>query len=340
MKLTIIIRLVVSCLIGFSLIGCETRSDPDQKSMQQIKLALDWFPNANHAGLFLAIEKGYFAEEGLEVSAYTPENPASILQTVGTGADDFGINYQPDLLLARDKGVPVISVAGIVQSPLNSVMTLRSSGLKRPRDLEGKKIGYPGIPLNEPMLDTMLKNDGLMEGLEQVELVNVGFNLGASLISGQVDACVGCFWTYESIAMKNQGFPVEIMRMEDWGVPPYYELILVTNEDMHNNESKTIQKFVNAIIRGYTEASRDPQAAVDSLLRAHPEVDPEIDRLGADLLAPLWKGDMPRVGWQSEVRWKEFALWMQNNRLIDNNMDVSKAYSNSYVTKIPAENLD
>ena len=340
MKLTIIIRILVSCLICVFLIGCEMGSDSDQESMQQIKLALDWFPNANHAGLFLAIEKGYFAEEGLEVSTYTPEDPASILQTVGTGADDFGINYQPDLLLARDQGVPVISVAAIVQTPLNSVMTLRSSGLKRPRDLDGKKIGYPGIPLNEPMLDTMLKYDGVMEGLERVELVNVGFNLGAALISGQVDACVGCFWTYESIAMKNQGFPVEIMKMEEWGVPSYYELILVTNEDMHEKEGKTVQKFVNAIIRGYTEASRDPQAAVDSLMRAYPEIDPEIDRPGADLLAPLWKGDVARVGWQSQVRWEQFSSWMQNNGLIDNNMDVSKAYSNSYVAEVPSGNLD
>ena len=339
MRLINIIRLVVSCLIWISLIGCEVNSDIDQDSMEQISLALDWFPNANHAGLFLAIENGYFAEEGLEVSAYTPEDPASILQTVGTGADDFGINYQPDLLLARDKGVPVLSVAGIVQSPLNSVMTLHSSGLKRPRDLDGKKVGYPGIPLNEPMLDTMLKYDGVTKGLEQVELVNVGFNLGASLISGQVDACVGCFWTYESIAMKNQGFPVEIMKMEEWGVPPYYELILVTNEDMHERKGKTVQKFVNGMIRGYMEASRDPQAAVDSLMRAHPEIDPEIDRPGADLLAPLWKGDVPRVGWQSQVIWEQFSLWMQNNGLIDN-MDISKAYSNSYVAQAPTVNPD
>ena len=339
MRLTTITGFFVLCLIWISLTGCEGRFSNDQESMEQVSLALDWFPNANHAGLFLAIEKGYFTEEGLEVSAYTPEDPASILQTVGTGADDFGINYQPDLLLARDRGVPVLSVASIVQGPLNSVMTLETSGLKRPRDLDGKKIGYPGIPLNEPMLDTMLKYDGVTKGLEQVELVNVGFNLGASLISAKVDACVGCFWTYESIAMKNQGFPVEIMRMEEWGIPPYYELILVTNEDMNERNGKTVQKFVNAITRGYLEASRDPQAAVDSLIRAHPEIDPQIDRPGADLLAPLWKGDAPRIGWQSQATWEQFSLWMQNNELIDN-MDVSKAYSNSYVSNVPDGNLD
>ena len=120
MRLTTITGFFVLCLIWISLTGCEGRFSNDQESMQQVSLALDWFPNANHAGLFLAIEKGYFTEEGLEVSAYTPEDPASILQTVGTGADDFGINYQPDLLLARDRGVPVLSVASIVQGPLNS----------------------------------------------------------------------------------------------------------------------------------------------------------------------------------------------------------------------------
>ena len=98
MRLTTIIWLLVSCSIWIFIIGCEARSGTDQEEMKQISLALDWFPNANHAGLFLAIEKGYFEEEGLEVSVYTPEDPASILQTVGTGADEFGINSPPDLL--------------------------------------------------------------------------------------------------------------------------------------------------------------------------------------------------------------------------------------------------
>ena len=109
---------------------------------------------------------------------------------------------------------------------------------------------------------------------------------------------------------------------------------------MHQKNGKTVQKFVNGITRGYMEAARDPQAAVDSLIRAHPEIDPQIDRPGADLLAPLWKGDAPSVGWQSQAIWEQFSLWMQNNGLLDNNVDVSRAYSNSYVSNVVPAKID
>ena len=138
-------------------------------SPDKVKLALDWFPNSNHLGLYIAEEKGYFAAENLEVEIYTPSDPSSVLATVASRSDDFGMNYQPDVLIARGEGVPVVSILGMVQHPLNSLMTLETSGLDSPADLEGKKIGYPGIPWNEHALASMLKADGL-KGLEDVFL--------------------------------------------------------------------------------------------------------------------------------------------------------------------------
>ena len=112
----------------------------DEPESVSVSLALDWYPNSNHAGIYEAVRQGYFDEEGLDVNIYTPSDPATILQTVGAGRDEFGINYQPDLLQARSEGIPVVAVTGIVQHPLNSIMTLTASGLARPRDLSGKKI--------------------------------------------------------------------------------------------------------------------------------------------------------------------------------------------------------
>ena len=173
----------------------------------KVRLALDWFPNANHAGLFVSLDKGYFEEEGIEVDYYTPADPSVILQTVGAGKDDFGFEYQIGVLLARGQDIPVRAVAGVVQHPLNSVMALTESGITRPGDLVGKKVGYPGIATDPPILDTMLKYDGA-RGLEDVELVNVGFDLVPALISKQVDAIVGAYWTHESISAAKQGFPL------------------------------------------------------------------------------------------------------------------------------------
>ena len=318
-------------LVCLSLVLLSCNQNRGDLITDKVKIALDWYPNANHAGLFMAIDEGYFKDEGLEVTAYTPEDPSSILLTVGTGSDQFGISYQPDLLLGREKGIPVVSITAIVQSPLNSVMTLQESGIVRPRDLIGKAVGYPGIPTDEPLLDTMLRNDGA-RGLEDVSLVNVGFNLSAALIGGKVDGCVGCYWTHESIAMENQGYPVNIMRVEDWGVPKYYELILVTNQELIEKDPEMVGRFVKAFVRGYESAREDPQGAIDALKKAHPEINESIERKGVELIAPLWTdGDSNPFGWQDQIRWEEFAGWMINNELISPRIEFSEAFDNQFL---------
>ena len=298
--------------------------DPERTS---VKLAMDWYPNSNHTGLFVAKQKGYFEEEGLDVDMYTPVDPSAVLQTVGAGEDDFGISYQPDLLLARGQGVPVVAVTVMVQHPLNSVMALASSGIERPRDLVGKKVGYPGIPTNEPLLETMLKADGA-RGLEDVELVNVGFDLAPALIGGRVDAVVGAYWTHESILIENEGYPVNIMRMEEWGVPDYYELVIVASEDTIANRPDVVEGFVRAVRRGYQDAVADPQGGVDVLLElGGEEVDEAIERPGADLLAPLWQTDSAGFGSQQASKWESFTEWMQESGLLSEDVQAQDAFT-------------
>ena len=300
-----------------------------------VKLALDWYPNANHLGLFIAKQKGYFEDEGLDVTMYTPSDPSTVLQTVASGSDNFGMNYQPDVILARNEGVPVVSIAAVVQHPLNSVMALESSGITRPSQLAGKKVGYPGIPTNEPLLDTMLKADGVAGGLAEVELVNIGFNIGESLITEKVDAAVGAYWTHESILLENQGHPVNVMKMQDWGVPDYYELVLVTSEDYLEENRDVAERFVRAIKKGFEEAISDPQAGVDILVEENPgEIDEGIDRPGADLLVPQWQ--LPGgggFGTQESGRWQSFVDWMKQQGMIDGGFAAADAFDADLVGK-------
>ena len=302
-------------LLAVLALSCSGESGRD---VVAVKLALDWYPNSNHLGLYIAQEKGYFEDENLDVTLYTPVDPSTVLLTVGSGEDHFGISYQPDVLLARGQGVPVVSVAGMVQHPLNSVMALKSSGITRPRDLVGKTVGYPGIPTNEPLLDTMIRFDTNGEkGLDDVKLVNVGFDLAPALIGGRVDAIVGAYWTHESILMENEGYEINIMRMEEWGVPDYYELVLVTSEGYLDKNADVIERFVRAVRKGYQDAVSDPQGGVDTLLTAtNQEVDEKIERPGADLLVPMWQSGNTPFGDQQSARWTEFARWMQDNALL------------------------
>ena len=295
----------------------------------EVSIALDWFPWSNHSGLFIAQERGYFEEQGLKVNIYVPGDPSTVLQTVAAGRDDFGISYQPELLIAREQGIEAVSIMALVQHPLNSVMALRESGIAEPKDLKGKKVGSPGLPSDEALIDTMLRSQGLT--IDDVEMVNVGFDLVAALISKNVDAIVGAYWVHESISANNLGFELNIMRMEEHGVPDFYELVIVASEDKIANNPEVVQKFVRAVTRGYQDAIADPLDAVALLKSVKPETDLDIENPGVILLAPLWATDNGVFGWQEQDRWQEFAQWMVNTGRLTSAADATTAYDNSFV---------
>ena len=295
-----------------------------EADLESVSVALDWYPNANHAGLYLALERGYYGEEGLAPEFYTPSDPTTVLQTVGAGRDDFGISYQTDILLARAAGVPVVSVLALVQTPLQGVMVLADSDITRPRDLVGKTVGYPGIPSQEAFLATMLEDDGA--AMDDVDLVNIDFNLVPGLISGQVDASLGAFWTHEPILAEQEGYPTDFLKVDDWGVPPYYELVISAAEDTVTQRSELVERFLRATRRGYEDAIADPPAAIEALRAASPDLNVAVEEAGIALLVPAWTaGDVP-FGTQTAERWDAYAAWMAERDLIPDDLDVAAAW--------------
>ena len=322
-KFLSMILIIVSILF---VISCETT-----KEDTKVKLALDWYPNANHTGLYIALEKGYFKDENIDLEIYTPSDPSTVLQTVGAGQDDFGISYQPDLILAKSKNIPVKSVLAFVQHPLNIIMTLKESNIIRPSDLKGKKIAYPGIPLNENLLDTLLKADGL-KGKQEVELINTGYDLVPPLIGKTVDACLGCYLSHETIMAENEGFPVNIMRMEQWGVPDYYELVLVASDEMVTDNKDLIERMIRAISKGYNDAVSDPKAGIDNLIKStNGEIDQAIEYPGAELLAPLWVDNTGKFGAQTEEKWSVFSQWLFETGQITTVPETNSLFTNEFV---------
>ena len=293
-----------------------------------VSLALDWFPNSNHAGFYVAQEKGYYDEEGLDVDIVVPANPEDVLKTVGAGRDDFGVSYQAEVLLARGEGVPVKSIAAMVQHPLNSIMVLEESGIDRPSDLVGRSVGVTGIPFEESLFLSMLQHDGAT--VDDVTLINVGYDLSPSLIGKKVDAIVGAYWTHESIAMEKQGYPVSVLRMEEWGVPDFYELVLVAGESYLADNPVVAERFLRATARGYADAIADPQGAVDILVEANPEIDGELESQGIGLLAPLWEEEGVPFGHQTAERWESLAAWMKSEGLLGDDVDAADAFTSEF----------
>jgi putative hydroxymethylpyrimidine transport system substrate-binding protein len=296
----------------------------EEPALETVSVALDWYPNANHAGLYLAQERGYYAEEGLAPEFYTPSDPTTVLQTVGAGRDDFGISYQTDILLARAAGVPVVSVLALVQAPLQGIMVLADSGITRPRDLVGKTVGYPGIPSQEAFLATMLEEDGAT--MDDVDLVNIDFNLVPGLLSGQVDASLGAFWTHEPILAEQEGYPTNVLKVDDWGVPPYYELVIAASEETISERSKLVARFLRATRRGYEDAIGDAAAAIAALRAASPDLDVAVEEAGIALLVPVWTSGDVSFGTQTAERWDDYAAWMAERGLIPADLDVAAAW--------------
>ena len=326
-----IVFIALTLLAGVFLSACtaeeSTAAVIGTPVVTKVSLALDWYPNSNHAGFYVAKEKGYYRDEGLEVQIFVPANPEDVLKTVGAGRDDFGISYQAEVLLARGEGLPVISIAALVQHPLNSVMTLKESGITSPGDLAGKKVGITGIPFEEALFSAMLEYDGI--NLDDVTLVNVGFDLVPALIGKKVDAIVGAYWTHESIVMELQGFALNVLRMEEWGVPDFYELVLVASEDTIANKPEVVERFLRATAKGFADAIADPQSAVDVLVDANPETDRALETRSIDLLATMWEDyevDGQVFGQQTEERWENLTGWMKEQGLLKEEVDASEAF--------------
>jgi len=302
-------------IIVFTLISCS-----NEQELIDISLALDWYPNSNHAGIYYGIDNGYFEENDINVDVYTPSDPASILQTVASGRDEFGISYQPDLLLARSEGIPVVAVHSIVKTPLNSIMTLGDSGIDNPSKLKNKTIGYPGIPLNIGILSSILEEQDLT--IDDVELVDVGFDLVPALLSERVDAIIGAFWSHESILIELEGREVNILKFEEWGIPKYHELVLVTSEEYFKNNEEIVEKFVDAFSRGYKKSIENNDESMEALIAAFPEVNIELETQGIKLLSPLWQESFDTDGMDS---WNKFGDWMKDKGLISESLDVEKS---------------
>jgi putative hydroxymethylpyrimidine transport system substrate-binding protein len=297
-------------------------------AVQAASIVLDWYPNSDHGGLYTAMQRGYFARRGVIVTPRVPSDTSAQIRLVAAGKAAFGFSYETDLLAARAHGVPVQSVMCVMQHPLNTVMSLRSAHITRPRDLIGKRIGMAGSPSDAPIVDAMMTHDGASPS--KAHFVNVGYNLLPALLSKRVDAIVGVYWTWEAIQAQMKGYPVNTMRVERWGVPNYCELVLVTSNSVVRNQPALVRNTVQAMQQGYAYAESHPEAAWNALHAADKTLDRAVVLPSLRLLRPVVTG-APTIGWQNGTQWRFYARWLTTNKLISGNPDVSHAFTDKFL---------
>jgi putative hydroxymethylpyrimidine transport system substrate-binding protein len=316
------------CAAALAVAGCGEKEDVLQPSgSKQLELMLDYFPNADHAGIYAAQTGGDFKEAGLDVKIRQPPDPAAPIKQVAAGRVDLAISYEPEVLRARDQGLRVVSVGALVQKPLTSIISLPKAKISKPADLKGKTVGTAGIDYQDAYLRAILSEAAVDPG--SVKVRNVGFGFSAALITGKIDAALGAFWNYEGEELRLRGKRPRIIRIEKAGVPTYNELVLVANESALERDRDKIRAFIGAISRGTRDLRRDPGKAIDGLLEANPDLDPKLQRASVDVTLPLFFPPAGKpFGWQDPAQWDEFSAWMKENHLLDNPPDPAASYDN------------
>jgi putative hydroxymethylpyrimidine transport system substrate-binding protein len=302
-----------------ALAACGEKEEPGGKPRtQSLELVLDYFPNADHVGIYAAIADGEFEKVGLKVTPRAPSDPAAPLKLLAAGKADLVISYEPEVLLARDRGLKVVSVGAIVQKPLTSIIALGSERIRRPADLEGKKVGTAGIPYQTQYLRTIL--DGAGVNPNSVDEINVGFNLVPAMLSKRVDATLGAFWNYEGIELRQKRKRPTVIPVDKAGVPTYNELVVVARKDDLAGRGSRVRRFMRGLAAGYEAARENPEKAVGQLLAANPDLERRLQLASVRATLPVFfPSDEERpFGFQDPRAWDRYGRWMLDNDLLRN----------------------
>ena len=278
---------------------------------EKISLMLDWYPNPDHAPVYLAVHEGLFKKNGLIPDVMVPADPNDPLKLVAAGQVDFAIGYQPSVTMARAKDLPVVSIGSLVQHPLSCILYLQSSGIKTPADLKGKRIGYSVEPLYNVLFEAVAEKAGLKP--KDYELVRVGFNLSPPLLAGQVDAVIGAFRNYEAIQVELEGKKVGIFFLEEHGVPDFYELVFIAGEKTIQKREGIVRAFMKTMTEGIERTVADPAAALKALVALNPDLSDELNKRSLAATVPYFKGSPS----QDLGRWAALQDFMHQRGLIE-----------------------
>jgi putative hydroxymethylpyrimidine transport system substrate-binding protein len=319
----------LTLVAAIAIAGCGEREETTGAGgVIALDLALDFFVNPDHAGIYQAIENGHFEQAGLEVSPRVPSDPSAPIRQVAAGRVDLAISYEPEVLLARDQGLDVVAVAAIVPRPLTSLIALGEAKIEDARDLKGKTVATAGIPYQDTFMDAILAQAKVDPGT--VKQVDVGFNLLPAVLSRRADAMLGGFLNVEGVDLEQRGKNPSVLPVDRLGVPTYDELVLVARSEDVSEDPEPIRLFLGALERGTRDAVADPEAATEAILAAGKGLDRKLTRAEVEETLPLLvpEGENRPYGFMVSGEWEEFIGFMADNGVIQQRFAVDEVSTN------------
>lgn len=297
-------------LILANVVGLTPLESAQAQDLEEINLMLDWYPNANHIPIYMALEKGYFEDEGLKVNIQMPAETDDPIRLVAANQTDIGISYPSVLTKARAEDLSVKTFGSLVQQRMDCIMFKKDSGIKTAKDLEGKNVGFASDPISESNTFAMVEADG--GDPNKVTMTDVGWDLMPALATDKVDAIIGAYVNHEYLMLQDQGYDMDLLKFEDFGIPESQELIFIASEDTLNNRSDSLKKFMTALEKGYQTAKESPEEALDILFSKEENaytLDKKIEEQSWNMLLDFMVKD-GSFGSVSGEQYEAYAQWL------------------------------
>ncbi|MBI2914672.1 MAG: ABC transporter substrate-binding protein [Firmicutes bacterium] len=323
------IRVLLGVVLVLAAMAVSMPVQSSQDSPKKVRLMLDWTPNTNHTGIYVALEKGWFRQEGLDVQIISPTD-VSVEAVVGAGRAEFGISFQEIMTSARVQGVPVVSIAAVIQHNTSGFAALKTRGIAKAGDFAGHTYGGWGLPIEEAIIDAMMRRDGADP--RTVKRVNIGTGDLLGMLERDIDFA-WIFYGWQGIEAKQRGLDIRYVPMSDYqdAVPDYYTPVIITSERLTKSDPNLAKRFMSALAQGYTYAAANPAEGATILLKHAPELSPELVRASQAWLSPRYIADASQWGHQDPLVWRRFGEWMLKNRLIDRPFDYRSAFTNEFL---------
>jgi len=318
---TKLIVMIMACVLMLSACGRSSSAN------DSVSITLDWTPNTNHTGIYVAKDLGFFADEGLDVQILQPGQGITD-QIVATGRSQFGVSYQENVIRARSEGIPLVSVAAVIQHNTSGFASLRDANITSPKDFEGKRYGSWDSPSEMAILENVMQSHGA--DIAKVNVISGVYDFFSTI--GKDADFEWIYYGWDGVIAESMGIDINYIALRDLNPTfDYYTPVIISSDDYLKDNPETSVRFMRALRKGYEYCIEEPQKSAEILLKHVPELNREQVIASMQYLQDEYQADAEYWGHQDSGVWYSFANWMSDEGLIPQAIELEKAFSNDFV---------